>query len=50
MKATQAARSSKLKLPITVSHPDKAYWQEEGYTKLDVTEFYDQIFQGWCPM
>jgi bifunctional non-homologous end joining protein LigD len=49
MKATEAARSSRLKLPITVSHPDKVYWQEEGYTKLDLIEFYDQIFPSIAP-
>ena len=32
------------KLPIQVSNPDKVFWPEEGYTKLDLIEFYAQIF------
>ena len=28
------------KLPITVSNPDKVFWPDEGYTKLDLIEFY----------
>jgi bifunctional non-homologous end joining protein LigD len=27
-----------------VSHPDKVFWPEEGYTKLDLVEYYHAIF------
>jgi bifunctional non-homologous end joining protein LigD len=37
------------KLPITVSHPDKVFWPDEGYTKLDVVEFYQAIFPRLLP-
>lgn len=37
------------KLPITVSHPDKVFWPDEGYTKLDLVEFYRAIFPKLMP-
>jgi len=36
------------KLPIQVSHPGKLFWAEEGYTKLDLTEFYASSLQQDC--
>jgi len=37
------------KLPIAVSHPDKVFWPEEGYTKLDLIEYYSTIFPKLSP-
>ena len=37
------------KLPIQVSNPDKVFWPEEGYTKLDLIEFYAEIFPKLWP-
>jgi len=37
------------KLPIVVSHPDKLFWPKEGYTKLDLIEYYDAIFPKLAP-
>jgi len=37
------------KLPIAVSHPDKVFWPEEGYTKLDLIEYYHAIFPKLAP-
>ncbi|MGO9637049.1 MAG: DNA polymerase domain-containing protein, partial [Terracidiphilus sp.] len=37
------------KLPIAVSHPDKVFWPEEGYTKLDLIEYYNAIFPHLLP-
>ena len=31
-------------LPIKVSNPDKVFWPEEGYTKLDLIEYYQMVF------
>jgi len=36
-------------LPIVVSHPDKVFWPEEGYTKLDLVRFYDYVFPKLAP-
>ena len=30
--------------PIAVSNPDKVFWPDEGYTKLDLVRFYEVIF------
>jgi DNA primase len=37
------------KLPIRISNPDKLFWPEEGYTKLDLIEFYAEIFPKLRP-
>lgn len=31
-------------LPVRVSNPDKVFWPDEGYTKLDLVRFYDSVF------
>ena len=36
-------------LPIVVSHPEKVFWPEEGYTKLDLVEYYNAIFPKLSP-
>ncbi len=36
-------------LPIHVSNPDKVFWPEEGYTKLQLIEFYAAIFPQLQP-
>ena len=36
-------------LPIVVSHPDKVFWPEQGYTKLDLAEYYNAIFPKLSP-
>jgi bifunctional non-homologous end joining protein LigD len=49
MKRTKMVKSVPAKLPITVSHPDKVFWPEEGYTKLDLVEYYNTIFPHLSP-
>src|ERR1700686_981255 len=36
-------------LPITVSNPTKVFWPDEGYTKLQLIEFYADIFPKLQP-
>jgi bifunctional non-homologous end joining protein LigD len=35
---------SKQTLPLKISHPEKVFWPEEGYTKLDLVNFYRNVF------
>jgi bifunctional non-homologous end joining protein LigD len=49
MKKTKTVRSAPSKLPITVSHPDKIFWPGEGYTKLDLIQYYIAIFPKLSP-
>jgi bifunctional non-homologous end joining protein LigD len=44
-----AGRAPSTKLPVTLSHPDKVFWPDEGYTKLDIVEFYQAIFPALAP-
>lgn len=44
-----AAPSSSRTLPITVSNPHKVFWPDEGYTKLQLVEFYADIFPKLQP-
>ena len=36
-------------LPVKVSNPDKVFWPDEGYTKLDLVRFYDFVFPKLQP-
>jgi bifunctional non-homologous end joining protein LigD len=49
MKTAATARASNSKVPLTLSNPDKVFWPEEGYTKLDLIEYYDAIFSKLAP-
>jgi bifunctional non-homologous end joining protein LigD len=49
MTSLRRDRSVPANLPIPVSHPDKVFWPEEGYTKLDVIEYYNAIFPKLAP-
>lgn len=47
-KLTSSGNESK-KLPIELSNPDKVFWPDEGYTKLDLAEFYRNLFPNLLP-
>jgi bifunctional non-homologous end joining protein LigD len=49
MSAQRLARGPSDKLPITVSNPDKVFWPDDGYTKLDLINFYASIFPKLSP-
>jgi bifunctional non-homologous end joining protein LigD len=49
MTKTKVTQSAPTKLPLAVSHPDKVFWPEEGYTKLDLIEYYNAIFPHLLP-
>jgi bifunctional non-homologous end joining protein LigD len=49
MRTSNRDRTAAERLPIVVSHPDKVFWPEEGYTKLDLIEYYNAIFLKLAP-
>ena len=49
MTRTKRDHTASGQLPIVVSHPDKVFWPEEGYTKLDLIEYYNAIFPKLLP-
>jgi bifunctional non-homologous end joining protein LigD len=34
---------------VSISHPQKVFWPDEGYTKLDLAQFYQGIFPALQP-
>jgi len=45
----RAASPGKKEAPLNISHPDKVFWPDEGYTKSDLAEFYVSIFPKLVP-
>jgi bifunctional non-homologous end joining protein LigD len=37
------------KIPLRISNPDKVFWPDEGYTKLDLMCFYMEVFPKLQP-
>ena len=48
-KKTTASAKGAAELPVKVSNPDKVFWPDEGYTKLDLVRFYDFVFPKLKP-
>ena len=46
---TRAAKPSRQSLANEISHPDKIFWPDEGYTKLDLAQFYESVFAKLQP-
>jgi bifunctional non-homologous end joining protein LigD len=44
MKQSKTGGSVPPDLPVAISDPDKVFWPEEGYTKLDLVKYYQAIF------
>src|SRR5258708_38481354 len=42
-------KAGAMKLPIRISNADKLFWPDEGYRKLDLIEFYIEIFPKLRP-
>jgi len=49
MRKTQGPHSPPAQLPVRISHPNKVFWPSEGYTKLDLIEYYNTIFPKLLP-
>jgi bifunctional non-homologous end joining protein LigD len=42
-------RAAATALPVRVSNPDKVFWPDDGYTKLDLIRYYDFVFPRLQP-
>jgi len=49
MKKTKSSNIRAKGFPVNISHPDKVFWPDEGYTKLDLAEYYAAIFPKLSP-
>jgi bifunctional non-homologous end joining protein LigD len=49
MSVSKTAWREATDLPVKLSNPDKVFWPEEGYTKLDLAKFYAGIFPTLQP-
>ena len=45
----QPKRATEKRSSFNISHPDKVFWPEEGYTKGDLAQFYISIFPKLAP-
>jgi DNA primase len=44
MMGTKLAASAGASQPIEISHPQKMFWPDEGYTKQHLAEYYRRVF------
>ena len=49
MKSAASRKAVATKLPIEISNPAKVFWPDEGYTKLDLANFYAVAFPKLAP-
>ena len=48
-RAAKTANSAGRALAKRITHPDKIFWPDEGYTKLDLAKFYQSVFDKLRP-
>jgi bifunctional non-homologous end joining protein LigD len=49
MMGTKLAASAGASQPIEISHPQKMFWPDEGYTKQHLAEYYRRVFPMLSP-
>ena len=47
--ARRHTAGGEMNLEKLITHPDKVFWPEEGYTKLDLARFYESVFPKLKP-
>jgi bifunctional non-homologous end joining protein LigD len=49
MKRAKAAKRDPSEFPVNISHADKVFWPEDGYTKGDLARYYQEVFSKLEP-
>lgn len=49
MRVPKKEETSEHNLPVKLSNPAKVFWPDEGYTKLDLAEYYREVFPRLAP-
>ncbi len=49
LKKSKVTGSAAAQLPIPISHPEKMFWPREGYSKLNLAEYYNAVFPKLLP-
>jgi bifunctional non-homologous end joining protein LigD len=44
MKRAKPRKTARSEFPVNISHPDKVFWPDDGYTKGDLAKYYQEIF------
>jgi bifunctional non-homologous end joining protein LigD len=44
MKRAKPSKTAASEFPVNISHPDKVFWPDDGYTKGDLAKYYQEIF------
>jgi bifunctional non-homologous end joining protein LigD len=44
MKRPKPSKTAASEFPVNISHPDKVFWPDDGYTKGDLAKYYQEIF------
>jgi bifunctional non-homologous end joining protein LigD len=44
MKRAKPRKTARSEFPVNISHPEKVFWPDDGYTKGDLARYYQEIF------
>src|SRR5580700_821085 len=49
MKRAKPQKTARSEFPVNISHPEKVFWPDDGYTKGDLARYYQEIFSKLEP-